>query len=163
MEPHYFLVEPDGLNFLFGNDGWSYRVQVCLYGYLIWHLCYSDSHHPFCVYIQSLPSFSSVSTFFFLFLNSSHPFGGVDHSSLNASSPLLVIFVIRNALLCLNFTIYDKKKNLHLFNPPIDRMGHRHNRRHSRLRPNRNCNIDTFNSTPIDSDPFSRSLAPTWH
>ncbi|OJJ87621.1 uncharacterized protein ASPGLDRAFT_32116 [Aspergillus glaucus CBS 516.65] len=42
-------------------------------------------------------------------------------------------------------------------------MGHRHNRRHSRLRPNRNCNIDTFNSTPIDSDLFSRSLAPTWH
>ncbi|BCR86609.1 uncharacterized protein ACHE_30596S [Aspergillus chevalieri] len=42
-------------------------------------------------------------------------------------------------------------------------MGQRHNRRRSRLRPNRNRNIDTFNSTPIDSDPFSRSLAPTWH
>lgn len=65
------------------------------------------------------------------------------------------------------FTLFDlrfttKRKNLQLFNPPIDRMGHRHNRRLSRLRPNRIYNIDTINS-PIDSDPFSRSLAPTWH
>lgn len=61
-----------------------------------------------------------------------------------------------------DFTIYDKNKNLHLFNPPIDRMGQRHNRRRSRLRPNRNRDTDPINS-PIDSDPFSRSLAPTWH
>ncbi|EYE99064.1 uncharacterized protein EURHEDRAFT_470534 [Aspergillus ruber CBS 135680] len=41
-------------------------------------------------------------------------------------------------------------------------MGQRHNRRRSRLRPNRNRNIDTIDS-PIDSDPFSQSPAPTWH
>jgi len=90
VEPHYSLVEPDGLNFLSGTTGDHTALRMgTLFG------VYSTLSHttPFVyIFTSFLPFFSFLLSP--LFLNSSHPLGGVGHSSLNASSPLFVIPVI---------------------------------------------------------------------